>query len=249
MAKNEEKALVKATPSALALPDYIEPKDADDYIDLKEIQLPRLCVAQALSPEVQKGDPKRIDGLEVGQMFSNVLQTNFGEGPLEVVVVRREQPRAIEFWPRNSQEGQGVKDPAVPYYGKRDPRNDPRTEFGASGEKPVATVFHEYVAFVLATREPIVLSFKSTSTSAATRLNTLLSVNAGKPYARTYRISAVQQRNDFGPFFVFRVEQGRLIDKDTYEYAKSLRESLTGRALAAENLDSERDTTDADAPF
>ena len=159
-----DKALVKKQPAALALPSFVDPSDrrGADNITGDDIRLPRLSLAQALSPEVLKGDPKRIDGLESGDIFSNLLQTNYKSGPVNVVVVRRETPRAMEFYPKGSKEGQGIKDRSVPL-------DDPRTKFSQDGTPPVATVFHEYVAFDAETREPFILSFKSTSSGAAAR--------------------------------------------------------------------------------
>ena len=96
----EEKAIVRQTPGALALPDFVDPKDrrGADNITSDDIRLPRLVLAQGQSPEVTNGDPKRIAGLEKGDIFSNLLQTNYKSGPVEVVIVRRESPRAVEFW-------------------------------------------------------------------------------------------------------------------------------------------------------
>ena len=237
----ENKALVKKQPAALALPAFVDPSDrrGADNITGDDIRLPRLSLAQALSPEVLKGDPKRIDGLESGDIFSNLLQTNYKSGPVNVVVVRRETPRAMEFYPKGSKEGQGIKDRSVPL-------DDPRTKFSQDGTPPVATVFHEYVAFDAETREPFILSFKSTSSGAARALNTFLSLRKGPAFATTFKISAASKTYDEGPCFVFTVQPGGPVDQATFDYAAEMYESLKGREVQAP---AEEVTATKDVPF
>ena len=173
-----------------------------------------------------KGDPKRIEGLESGDIFSNLLGTNYKNGPVAVVVVRRENPRAMEFYPKGSKDGQGIKDRNVPL-------SDPRCKFGADGTPPAATIFHEYVAFDAETREPFILSFKGTSSGAARALNTFLSMRKGPAFATTFKVSSASKQFDEGPAYVFTVQPGGPVDKDTYAYASDMYDSLKGREVQA----------------
>jgi hypothetical protein len=238
----ETKALVKKQPAALALPTFVDPQDrrGTENITSEDIRLPRLSLAQALSPEVLKGDPKRIDGLESGDIFTNLLQTNYKSGPVSVVIVRREQPRAMEFYEKGSKEGQGIKDRNVPL-------DDPRCKFQKDGTPPVATVFHEYVAFDAETREPFILSFKGTSSGAARALNTFLSMRKGPAFATTFRISSASKSYADGPCFIFNVQPGGAVDQDTFNYAADLYESLKGREVQAP--EPEASAPKADVPF
>jgi hypothetical protein len=224
----ENKSLVRKQAAALALPTFVDPQDrrGAEGITSDDIRLPRLSLAQALSPEVLKGDPKRIEGLEAGDIFSNLLGTNYKQGPVTVVIVRREPPRAIEFFPKGSKEGQGIRDRNVPL-------TDPRTKFSPDGTPPVATVFHEFVAFDAETREPFVLSFKSTSTRAARALNTFLSMRKGPSFATTFRISSASKSYAEGPCFVFVVQPGGPVDQATFDYAADMYENLKGRGVEA----------------
>jgi len=241
----DNKALVRQQPAALAIPDFVDPKDrrGADNITQDDIRLPRLALAQALSPEVQRSNPKRIEGLSAGDIFSNLLGTNYKAGPVEVVVVRRELPRAVEFYPRDSKEGKGIKDRNVPL-------NDERCKFASDGTPPVATIFHEYVAFDANTREPFILSFKATSAGAAKALNTFLSLRKGPAFATTFKVSAAERTNDQGPFYIFAVQPGKPVDKDTYEFAAGLYDSLAGREVAVdEEAGEDQATSDAKVPF
>lgn len=68
----------------------------------EDITLPRLSIAQSISPQVQKDDPLQIKGLEVGQFFNTVTEQIYGETvritPLFYF------PSRILFPPRGSNE-------------------------------------------------------------------------------------------------------------------------------------------------
>jgi hypothetical protein len=229
----QTKALEVQKPGALALPAFVDPTDrrGADNITGDDIRLPRLSLAQATSPEVTKGDPKKIDGLEAGDIFSNLLQTNYKEGPVEVVIVRREKPRAMEFWPRKGKPGyvegkSGIKERDVPL-------DDPRCSFGPDGEAPAATVFHEYVAFDLATKEPFILSFKATSANAARAINTFLALRKGPAFATSFKLSSASKVFADGTAYLFNVQPGRPVDQETFDFAVEVFENFKGREVAA----------------
>lgn len=234
-------ALVKAEPAgALALPDYIQAGDSRGHegITQGDLILPRLAVAQPTSPELVKGDPKFIQGLTAGDLFNTVTRENYGEGPVRVVVIRREKPRAVEFAPLAA--GGGIVDMNVPL-------TDERCQFGVDGAKPTATVFHEYIAILADSLEPIALSFKGTSIKTAKLLNTLLEMPfRGKtvPYfARVFAITASMKKNEKGNFFVFGVSQDGFASPDAYALAEATYENLKGQKLG---FDAE--VVDADSP-
>lgn len=250
----EDKALVRQTPAALALPDFVNRDDrrGADNITSDDIRLPRLVLAQGQSPEVTNGDPKRIAGLEKGDIFSNLLQTNYKAGPVEVVIVRRESPRAVEFYPRKGKPGyipgkEGIKERNVPL-------DDPRCKFDEEGNPPVATIYHEYVAFDAKTREPYILSFKSTSAGAARAINTFLSLRKGPAFATTFKISSALKPFEEASAYVFTVQPGGPVDKETFDFAAGLFEDLKGRAVSDEGIEGHVDgkedpAKDADVPF
>ena len=78
-------ALVKKEAANLMnRPTFIEAQDTRgaEHIGKDDIQMPRLGLAQAQSPQMLDGDPKFIDNLRVGELFNNVTDTNYGKGPL-----------------------------------------------------------------------------------------------------------------------------------------------------------------------
>src|SRR5476651_2702608 len=93
-------------------PDYI-PKRRRGFEDTvqSDLQIPRLALAQALSPQVTDGDPARIEGLKVGDLFNSVTGQAYGR-EVFVQVLRKMPLRAMEF--RSIDAGGGVIDPNVP---------------------------------------------------------------------------------------------------------------------------------------
>jgi len=233
-------------PGALAVPDYVKTGDARGHegIEQGDLILPRLAVAQPTSPELTKGDPKHIQGLTAGDLFNTVTRESYGEGPVRVIIVRREKRRAMEFNPIS--EGGGIKDRDVAL-------TDPRCAFGPDGEPPVATEFREYVAFLADTYEPIALSFKGTSLNSAKMLNTLLEMPVkGQQvayFAKVFGITAALKKNDKGSFYVFGVSQLGYADETAYNLGAQTYENMKGRALALdESADDASDSTEK-APF
>lgn len=231
MAK-ESSALVKAEPAgALVLPEYVKAGDTRGHegIEQNDLILPRLAVAQPTSPELVRGEPKYIAGLQAGDLFNTVTRESYGQGPVRVVIVRREKPRAVEFAPMA--EGGGIRDMNVPL-------TDPRCQFGANGERPAATEFREYIAVLADTLEPIALSFKGTSLKSAKMLNTLLEMPfKGKsiPYfARVFAITASLKSNEKGKFYVFGAVQDGFASPDAFQFAEGTYENLKGQKLAVD---------------
>src|SRR5678816_4271524 len=143
-----------------------------------DITIPRLAVAQKMSPEIDETVvAKYIKDLKFMDLFNSMTKKVYGKGPLHFVILKRLDPRWIEYFPIS--EGGGIKDRHV-YAG------DPRTEFGRDGEKPVATMFLDYMILLLNDlgADPMdnvmALSLKSSAIKAAKHLNFLVGARGKK---------------------------------------------------------------------
>jgi len=238
--KEVKQELVKVESQALdTRPDFIQTGDRSgtEHITREDIQMPRIGLAQSLSPELVDGDPKYIEDLKLGNMFNNLTGFVYGNGPLDFIVVRADPPRWVEFIPR--EEGGGVKDPNVP-------ADDPRTQFGENGELPIATKFYDFIVMILPSRELVALSFKSTGLKVARQLNGLIAMRNAPVYAGKYRITSMMTQNAKGRFAIFVVKNaGWAPDPDTYQYAKDVSENLAGKKVVIDYEQTE-DPTDFD---
>lgn len=235
-------------------PSDIDPSDLAGTQDIRadEMRLPRLGIAQGLSPQMMPGDGQYIDGLKLFQMFNDLTGEIYGPGPLRVVPVRRSVTR-IEFDPN---------DQKVPL--DRDvPAGDPRLKWSSSvpgGPKdtpPAATEFVEFVCLLLRPKkapEPIVVSIKTTNKfqrAAAERWTTFIGMRGAAIYRGMYDISSKYekgktkegQETTFGVFVVRNagfIPTEKLVDGKPVpnpaglalvEMAKQFHEQMEGKTI------------------
>lgn len=219
----EKNELQKREMNLPAAPDFIpEGKKGLEHITTQDMILPRLAIAQALSPEMIKKNEKYIAGLELGDMFNNFTGKIYGSGPLSFSVVKAARPRGVEFIPRD--QGGGVRDMNVAL-------DDPRMQWGKEGKKPIATKFYDFVIllhpFESLEDSMLALSFKSTGLKVARRLNSLMLYRNRPIFSGVYSISSIVTENQKGTFGVFEVENAGWVDnKEDYQTFEKIYESL-----------------------
>ena len=203
-------------------PDYI-PKSRRGFEDTQQsdLMIPRLALAQALSPQVTEGDPARIEGLQVGDLFNSVTGQRYGK-EVFVQVLRKMPLRAMEF--RSVDDGGGVVDPNVPI-------GDPRLAWGNSGDKkadkPQATLFRDFLAVVLPQREIIALSFKSSGISTAKTLWGLATMANRDCFAVRLRISTGVKLTP-KPHQIYKVEQAGWVSREDFTLGEEMHEAVRG---------------------
>jgi hypothetical protein len=189
-----------------------------------DIQMPRLVLAQDMSPQLKKSGASYIAGLEPGHFFHSLTGEDYGPGPIYFYIVRAYKPRFVEFVPRS--EGGGVRDPNVS-------PDDPRTHFGPDGEPPLATKFYDYL-IIMEPIEPtdpassmIAMSLKSTALKKARLLNGLIKSKNIPLFAGRYELRSVDERNTKGAFKNFSFKQaGRVPNAETFGLLESVYESV-----------------------
>ncbi len=225
----EENALVKKEASALVAPSFIDKSDqrGTEHIEQQDLQMPRLGLAQKMSPQIEETASEFIDGLKYGGFF-NSLTNEIYAAELDFMVLRADRPRGIEFYPM--EDGGGVKDMNVP-------RDDPRMQFGADGTKPVATLFYDYIVALIPSREVIALSLKGSGLKAARQLNGLMKLRNGPCFAGLYRLTAsLETNNKSQSYAVYQIgnsptNDGWAPDEDTYRWAQSVFENIADRKV------------------
>lgn len=253
------------------LPSLSRPADADpndmagtEDIDRDEVRLPRLAIAQGLSPQMTPGKPEYLDALKMFDMFNDVTGDIYGKGPVHVVPVHRHVTR-IEFDPN---------DQKVPI--DRDvPKGDPRLQWDRSvtpNLPPRAVEFHEFVCLVLRpgkAPEPVVVSIKTTNKhqkKAASDWTTFIKLRGMAIYRGIYAITTgvgtgktkEGQDTNYGIFVVknagfiptTKVVDGKVVQNPAgqalFEMAKGFHESLEGKVITV-NRDAVDDSFDTAA--
>lgn len=234
--KDEKTAAVATTGTAetsLERPSFM--KDAEgrglEHLTKDDLQIPRLALAQGLTPQVAEGK----EGFTTGVMFHSVSERIYGKGPLRFAIIRADKPRFVEFIPREL--GGGVKDMNVP-------ASDPRTQFGKDGSKPLATKFYDFFIVLLPMNfedvmdNVISLSFKSTGLKVARGLNMLMArrrvMNGRKTdiFEHVYEVKSIVQKNSKGIFANYEVQNaGFVSDEGTYKALAKLFEDFRDKAV------------------
>ncbi len=209
-----------------------------EHITRQDVKMPRLLLAQALSPEVQETESAFIPELRVGMLFNDLTKSVYGKGPIEFIILRADPPRWVEFVPR--EEGGGIKDPNVL-------PGDPRTIPGPDG-KTVATQFYDFVLRMLPSNEDIALSLKGKSgVRAAKALNGLIMLRNAPCFAGNYIMTASMVKNPKGTFAVYLTKNnGWAKSPEEFDFRKKLHEALKDKELVIERED-RADDVDEDA--
>jgi len=226
--KNDKLATVDKNTALEAPPSYL-PKSRRGFEDTvqTDLMIPRLALAQALSPQVTDGDPARIPDLKVGDLFNSVTNQVYGREVI-VQVLRKMPLRAMEF--RNIDDGGGVADPNVPL-------DDPRLKWGTSGDKkadkPKATLFRDFLAVILPQREMIALSFKSSGINAAKTLWGLATMGNRDCFAMKLRISTDVKLTP-KPHQVYKIAQVGWVSEVDFKLGEEAFEAV--RTISAEQI-------------
>lgn len=219
-------------------PDYIKAGDRRglEGITKTDMLIPRLALAQALSPQVTEGDPHRIEGLVPGGLFNSLTgQIYGGREPVFIQVLRKDKLRAMQFKP--IEQGGGMIDPDVPL-------NDDRLKWGPNGEKPVATLFRDYLALLLPSHELIALSFKSSGIKAAKDLNGKIALRMRPIFAGRYAITTAMELVP-KPHQIFKVSNAGWVSEEDLKYGEQMYEAVKDLDMAT-NIDRGGETSDVD---
>ena len=219
-------------------------KTGTEGITSDDIRLPRLGIAQGLSPQVTPGKAEYMEDLKLFQMFNDSTREIYGKGPMFFIVVRRDL-RCIEFRPRS--EGGGVVDLNVPL---KDPRATQWREVEVDGVlkrlPPVATTFTEFISLLIkkgGEPEPIVISIKHTNKHnrrSITDLNGYIKMHASQGvksvpiYGVIYAIETRMEQKDAQSYGVPSFKQVGFVPpqmRELYERAREYAKELQGKNI------------------
>jgi hypothetical protein len=181
-----------------------------------DVLMPRLAIAQKMSPEIDPTVERYIEGLQFTDLYHSLSKKNFGKGPVFFVILRRDDPRWIEFNPLS--QGGGIKD-------RNERSGDPRTKFGPNGEKPVATEFHDFICLLLNDFDPtdpmqnvVALSLKSSGLKAAKHLNLLIEMRGQKLICKgVYKLTtgSATDKKTQGVYAIYKIENAGWLTPDS----------------------------------
>jgi hypothetical protein len=180
-----------------------------ENIGAGDVKPPRLRICQAGSAQRKPDNPLQIQGLNELDMFNDLSGEIYGRGPLKFVVIAQLGSRGMQF----AGDGKTIVDFDVPI-------NDPRMNFtqDTNGKrvKPVATLFYDYVIWLVDQQEFVALSLSSSQIKIAKKLNSFLrlpikldNVTLPNPpaWARMYSFTTASQQDGTYSWGVYNLAQ------------------------------------------
>lgn len=218
-------------------PEWMEQTQGSEDIGVDDIRLPRLAIAQGLSPQMIPDTSQFIPDLRLFDLFNDVTGEIYGRGPVKFVPVYW-QVKNIEFevGPDGKNTGVIVDDNV--------PSGDPRTKWrkGPNGEKirPSATRYTELVVMLVRPELPpetLIISIKETNKHMRRAAQTISAalVEIPRPYyGGVYSIKVMPEKFDKGTagVFVFGIRPTLWNnDRELYERGKALHTQLQGKTI------------------
>ncbi len=220
--------------AALAVSAKVDRNDSrgTENIGAEDITLPRLAVAQKTSPQLEPDKNDYIDGLRLFEMYNSLTGERYGNGPVEIVVVRLDK-KGMQFDKDNN-----VVDFDVPL-------DDPRLKFttGPNGEriKPVATLFYNFVILIGDEAEPAVFSLKGTGVKTAKKLNSLIQVrrlkHGGPSWGGKYKVTSAKGQSGSFTYGLFNIDTAGIPSDEQVAAAEKFYESLKDRTVHTDIVD------------
>jgi len=181
-----------------------------ENVRAEHLQIPRLQVAQPLSPQMIRSKPEYIEGLMVGQFFNSVTREIYGDDvvviPIKYSISRLKfTNNALDCRSKNGIDGGHYSDTCKPCQ---------FAQWG-SGKEGRGTDCKEYINFLVVekdTQQPMVISFKSASLAAGKTWSTLIigrkiALSDGRrvpapAFMTTYRLKTVEKTAGQGVYYV-----------------------------------------------
>lgn len=218
--KNEKTtAVTAAAQNAVVVPEdldiFADAGQGSEHVSQNDVMIPRLQVAQSMSPQLKKNKPEYIEGCEEGSIF-NTATGEIYDTPLRIVPVYYHR-RYVEWVPREKGGGLVNADHSAEILDQCAQADD-GGNYLPNGNEIVDTPEHYVIAVRPdGTYEPVVLSMAGTKAKISRRWNTAIrNVKIRNPatgamvaparWYQSYALSSVPENNDKGDFMNFKIE-------------------------------------------
>lgn len=243
--KNNEKNLPAEKQETL--PSYINPEGnrGSENVEMEDLVIPRIDLAQALSPVVIKSKPEYIDGAMPGMMFNSVTRELYGE---EIHIVPVLFKKDYIVW-RDRQEGGGYRGAFDTELDAAKERDKLDQEAGKKVHEVMDTAQHiVYIVRNDGTYEEAVLSMSRSKMKVSRNFNSIIRLAGGDRFSRMYKVVVVPESNDKGDFFNLSIRAAGFPSEAVYKQAEKLYEDIKSGSINVSadtsDMDSETDVRD-----
>ena len=234
--------LVTERPSFLMADD----KRGNEGVGSDDLVIPRLEVAQALSPCVDRESPDYIDGCVPGMLFNTVSRACYEK----VVVIPVLFKKQFLIWADRTKNKQ-----AEGFFGAYESEleaKDAMELLQADPEAIAMTIQPTGVHYGLMgvpgalQLEQIAISMARTKIKVSKRWNSLVQMSGGARFSRAYLVSSVSETNTKGKFHNFNVALAGFPPEQFYKQAEELYNLLSSGVKVVTNHGEESTDVDSD---
>jgi hypothetical protein len=233
----------RGTASLAALPEHLKAlvgvRDGKENVGMEDLLIPRLCVAQQLSPQIDKTKEQFIKGLEQGQLFNSLTGHIYGDEATVIPLFFFKN--FIHFKP--IRDGGGV----LAQYATKDDVPKELIEWGSgdkAGTPPQVTEFKNRMCMIDSgdgNWQPIVVSFKSTGMKFAKKWNSLINMVPIPAYGRLYTLKAVAQAKGNNSWFAISPVPAEFSPQPVCEAAKAMFDGLQQKGYKVDDTGLDHD--------
>jgi hypothetical protein len=263
-------AIEKAKPRELEqVPDYLRraegvPPAGLENLERQDMTLPRLALAQALSPQLSESDPKYIEDLRPGMFFNTITKESYGK-QVQLVPLLFYKTRIL-FGSLDA--GGGLKCQSNDnLIGIGEPGGTcikcPFSQFGSArngeGKGTACNQFFNYAALVVidgrvSPEGLLVFSLKSSALKVAKDWNALIRIRNLDIFAGVYEIKSVERKNEVGRWYEPVINPAGNVTRETFEAARAAYQAVAELNAAGRLRHDVADLNpeagaDEDAPF
>lgn len=229
IATREQQEQAVGAPREASRPRGLEEMDREDFV------IPRLQIAQKMSPEIDAQSPMHMDNLKEGDLFNTVTREIYGKSVM-VIPLKFMKSRVL-FNPRES--GGGIRCVSANGIdgGTESPTCDvcPHSRWGTGkqGRGQACTNFKNVASLIVhkdGHLDLISVSMKSTAIKVSKRWATLMNLRSASAktekdrdiFSGIYTVKTVPQKNAQGSFFNYDVDNAKVAKADEAQYAFAL---------------------------
>lgn len=219
------------------MPAWLQNKGSNrgsEEVQAEDLIIPRLELAQAISPAQKKKDDAYIDGCEEGMMYNNITRELYGESVIICPVFYKKE---WLLW-RDRKDDKGGFHGAYPSKAEAEAA---RKELERP-EKVEAVDTGQHFCLVIkndGSIDEIVVSMARSKAKVSRIWNSLIRINGGDRFSRLYKLETITDQNNSGDQFAnFKVSNYGFVSEEIYQQAEVLYDAVkSGVASVDRSID------------
>lgn len=242
-----------STTAVEAVPSYIAQHQGmtglEALNDSNDFLMPRIALAQSLTPQAKRTDPKYIDGLVDGQFFNNVTQEVYGDKFRFIPLFAHKYRVKFKEPIGSGIDCSSLLDDKGRMYGRLSPEGCAgcvHAQFGDDGDAPECTDFKAWVVLLLS-GQPAGISFKSTALKVAKQFNSQLRMAGGPAFAKVWEASCTTETKNNNTYWQWVLKPVSFVAESVFKQAEQMAANLSKKniAMSDEPDGSESDSLDS----